>query len=159
MGGRPINVLSSKILDGAAFCLPIGQGAIHLVIFHQCFNVISRHAFWISASEKWRNSPSFFAVIRLDLCHALNRSFGAHFVRPFPCLEISKLDLALHRNQQLTSRAQRLEIVQRGSAALGLVVLTNQLVDGRLILSLRENRGSAEGRNNEKDYKTQMHRK
>src|SRR5262249_55717188 len=80
-------------------------------------------------------------------------------VRPLLCLEIPKLDPALEGNQQLTSGTQCLEVVQRGRAALGLDVLGDEFIDGRLIRSLRENCRRAERPNDERNYETQMHRK
>src|SRR5438094_930374 len=103
MRWRPVDILGSKIFDSAALCLPVRQWAAHLGIFHQCFHVISRHALWIFAPEKWRNFPSFLAVIRLDLRHPLKRSLRANFIGTLFCLEIAKLDLALYWNQHLTS--------------------------------------------------------
>ena len=103
MRGRTVDILRSKVFDSAALGLPIRQRAIDLGIFHQCFHIISGHALRIFTAEKWRNLPSVLAVIRLDLCHPLERSFGAHFIGALFCLQITKLDLALYRNQQLTA--------------------------------------------------------
>jgi hypothetical protein len=52
-----------------------------------------------------------------------------------------------------------LEALQRGRAALSLDILGNEFVDGRLIRSLRENCRSADRRNDERNYETQMHMK
>src|SRR5439155_4676624 len=102
--------------------------------------------------------PTFFAVVCLDLCHALERRFGAHFVGPLLILEISQLDLAL-LHQHLAAKAQGLESMQRFRATLGLDILGNQLIHHRLILVLSESRRDDERSRDKRNYETRIHTK
>src|SRR5205809_5802279 len=151
-----LDVLGSEVFDTASFRLPINQWSIDFRVLNQCLDIIDGHAFGVFTSEKWRHSPAFLAVIRLDLCHSLKRSLGADFVRPLLSLQIGIFDLAL-LHQHLAGKPQRLEIMQRGRAALGFDVLGDQLVYSRLICVLRKNCWRDDGGENERNYGTQMH--
>ena len=78
---------------------------------------------------EWHHLPTFFAVERLNLRHALERRFGANLSRAFLGLLVSELDLALI-HKQFPFQPNRLQRLQGSRTALGFNVLGNQLIDG-----------------------------
>ena len=68
---RSIDVLGAEILNGASVRFPVDQWSIDLGVFDKRFNIVGRHSLWIFASEERRNLPTFFIIVRLNLCHAL----------------------------------------------------------------------------------------
>src|SRR6266480_5072633 len=151
-----IDVFGSEIFDCVSLRLPIDQWSIDLLVFHERFNVIGRHSFGISASKEGRDSPPVLAVVRLDLSHSLKRPFSAHVVGPLFNLHKGQLNLSF-LNEHFAAQPQRLQIMQRSSAAFCFDVLGNQLIDSWLTFVLSECCHRDEYGADERNYKTKLH--